>query len=107
MLHIVKLLLHFCYKLVRFWSQRRFLSHSEVLPVLIVDDPASLSSVEAGRAGDELGHVEREEAVAVETARVPLRQHEGFSDVPFGVDVAEIGPREESVVSSGTQYEPA
>ena len=100
MLHSVKLLLHLIMQLGGFWSNRRFFSHTKVFPVSIVDNPAGLLAVETSRRGDKLWNVERQETLTVETAWIALRQHESFGDVSEGIDVAEIGACEKSVVAA-------
>ena len=84
----------------------RLWSHTKVLASVVVDKPTGLLAIEAGGRNDEVGHVEREETVAIETARIALRQHECFGDTPFGIDMTEIRTREETVVAAGTEYEP-
>ena len=58
------------------------------------------------RTDDELGDVEGEETVTIEAARIALRQHEGLGGDAVGIDVTEIGTRIETVVATGTEYEP-
>ena len=65
-----------------------------------------LRTIEAGGGDDELGHIEGQETVAIETAWIALRQHEGLADPALGIDVTEIGSREETVVATGTEYQP-
>ena len=59
------------------------------------------------RTNDEIGDVEGQEAVAIETARVSLGQHKGLSNMALCIDMTEIGSREESVVTTGAEHEPA
>ena len=59
------------------------------------------------RSYDKIRHIERQEAVLIETSWVSLRQHKGFGDNAFITDVTEIGPCKESVVTTGAEYEPA
>ena len=82
-------------------------THAEVLARVIVDEADGLMSIEAGGGNDELGHVEGEETVAIETARVALWQHESLRDNTVGVDVTEIRTGEEAVVTTGAEHEPA
>ena len=84
-----------------------FDAHAKVPAEFIVDKTAGLTTIEARRGDDEVGHVEREETVAIETARIALRQHEGLGDYTVGIDMAEIGPCEEAVVAAGAEDEPA
>ena len=64
-------------------------------------------SIEMGGTSNEIRHIEGEEPVAVETTRISLRQHKGLGDLAIGIDVTEIGTREEPVVTAGTEYYPA
>ena len=84
----------------------RLFAHAKVLAGFIVDDTAGLITVELGWANDKIGHIEGKETFAVETARVALRQHKGFADIPLGIDVTEIGPCEQPIVATGTKHEP-
>ena len=58
-------------------------SDAEALARFVVDEADSGAGVEGRGAGDEVGHVERQETVAVEAARTALRQHEGLGDWPL------------------------
>ena len=82
-------------------------AHAEVLAVFIVDDLACLMSIEMGGTSNEIRHIEGEEPVAIETTRIPLRQHKGLGDLAIGIDMTEIGASEEPVVTTGTEYYPA
>ena len=64
-------------------------------------------AIEAGWTDDEIGHIEGKETFAIETTRVTLRQHKGLADHALGIDMTEIGPCEETVVTTGTEYHPA
>ena len=75
-------------------------SHTKVLAIGIVDDATGFLTIKMSGADDELGHVERKETVAIETARVSLGQHECLADSALGIDVTEIGSCEESVVAA-------
>ena len=63
-------------------------------------------TVETSGGGDEVGDIEGEETLTIETTRIALGQHKGFADLPLGIDVAEIGTGEEAIVATGTQDEP-
>ena len=82
-------------------------AHAEVLARLVVDNATGMTAVETRGAGDEVGHVERQEALAVEAAGIALRQHEGLGGNAVGIDMTEVGPRIETVIATGTQHEPA
>ena len=82
-------------------------SYTHVLAGVAVDDVAGLAAVEVRRGDDELGDVEGKETVAIETARMALWQHKGFGDRPLGIDVTEIGTREEAVVTARAEHKPA
>ena len=71
-----------------------------------VDGAGGLMTVETGGGGDEIGDIEGEETLTIETTGIALRQHEGLADITLGIDVTEIGTGEESVVATGTQDEP-
>ncbi len=64
-------------------------------------------AVELRGSSDEIGHVVGKETLAIETAWILLGEHEGLGDGTLGIDVAEIGPREETVVATGAEHEPA
>ena len=72
-----------------------------------VDGTGGLMTVETGGSGDEIGDIEGEETLTIETTGIALRQHEGLADITLGIDVTEIGARIESVVATGAQHEPA
>ena len=57
-------------------------------------------TIKASRANNEFGHIEGEETVAIETARIPLRKHKSLSNSTLRIDMAEIGPCKESVVTT-------
>ena len=80
--------------------------HAKVLTRVIVDETTGLMTIEVSGANDEIRHIEREKTLAIETARITLRQHKGLGDVPLGIDVTEVGPCKETVVATGTHYEP-
>ena len=82
-------------------------AYAEVLAIVIVDDAAGLTAIEAGGAGDEIGYIEGKETPTIETAWIPLRQHKGLGDSALGINITEIGPREEAVVATGTEDKPA
>ena len=63
-------------------------------------------AIEASGAGDEVRHVKRQETVAIETARIALRQHKGLGGNAVSINVTEIGAGIKAVVASGTEYEP-
>ena len=71
-----------------------------------VDGTGGLMTVETGGGGDEIGDIEGEETLTIETTGIALRQHEGLADITLGIDVTEIGTGEESVVATGTEDEP-
>ena len=64
-------------------------------------------AIEMSRASDEIGHIERKKTVAIETAWIMLRQHKGFAATTIGINMTEIGPRKETVVSTGAKHNPA
>ena len=82
-------------------------AHAKVLARFIVDDATGLMAIEVGWADNEIGYIKRKETVTIETARIALRQHERLGDRARSVDVAEVGPREETVVATGAEHEPA
>lgn len=82
-------------------------SHTKVLTGVAVDDVAGFTAVEVRRGDDEIGDVEGQETVAVELARMALRQHKGLGDRPLGIDVTEIGTREKTIVAAGAEHKPA
>ena len=63
-------------------------------------------AIEMSGGDDEIWHIERKEAIAIETAWISLWQHKGLADIALGVDMTEIGPREETIVATGTEHEP-
>ena len=75
---------------------------TEVLARLIVDDMAGLMAIEPCWSNDEIGYVEGEESVAIESARISLRQHKCLGNNAACVDMTEIGPCEQTVVATGT-----
>ena len=66
---------------------KRSLSNLKVFAVVIIDGLGGLVAVEAGRSGDEVGHVERHEPSVVETSRVALWQHESLANFPHFIDM--------------------
>ena len=64
-------------------------------------------TIETGRTNDEVRHIEGKETVAIETTRITLRQHKRLGDVPLGIDVTEIGPREKTIITTRTKHHPA
>ena len=83
------------------------LAHTKVRARITIDDATGLRTVEVRRTNDEIGDVEGQEAVAVETARVSLGQHKGLSNMALCIDMTEIGSREETIVTTGAEHEPA
>ena len=77
-----------------------WLAHAKVLTVFIIDDTACLMAIEVSRTNDEIGHIEGQETVAIETTRISLRQHESFADNALGINMTEIGTREEAIVTT-------
>ena len=82
-------------------------AHTKVFARFIINESTGLMTIKVSRTNDEIGHIEGEETLAIETARIALRQHEGLADNAVSIDVTEIGPREETIVATGTQHEPA
>ena len=80
--------------------------YPKVLACIVVDDATGMMTIEASRSDDEVGNIERKETIPIETARISLRQHEGLGDNSVGIDVTEIRPRIETVITSGTKHEP-
>ena len=68
--------------------------------ILISFTCASLITVKASWTNDEIGHIEGKETVAIETARVTLRQHKSFGNIAISIYVTKIGPCEETIVTS-------
>ena len=83
------------------------LAHTEVGSRLVVDDAARFATVKMCWPYDEIGNVVRKEALKIETARIALGKHEGLANSPVVINVAEIGAREEAIVATGTEDEPA
>ena len=96
MLHKIKFLI--CSQI--FLSLVGCLANAKVLAVFIVDDATGFVTIEVRRTDDEIGHIEGHETVAIESARVSLGQHEGLADSAFFIDVTEIGPCEEAIVTT-------
>ena len=78
----------------------------KILAILIIDNPTCSITVEVGGPDDKFGHIEREETLAIETARIALRQHKGLANAPVCINMTEIRTRIETVISTGTQHEP-
>ena len=57
-------------------------------------------TIETSWAYDEIWHIKRKETVAIETARVSLRQHKSFGNITFSIYVTKIGSCEETIVTS-------
>lgn len=64
-------------------------------------------TIEASGSNDEIGHVEREEPLAIETAWIALRQHKGLAHDTFRINMTEVRTRKETVITTGTNHEPA
>ena len=75
-------------------------THTKVLAIFIVDDTTGLVAIEASRPCNEIGHIEGKETLAIETLRILLRQHKGFADIAFCINVTEIGSRIETIVAT-------
>ena len=82
------------------YSKSVVLAHAEVLAVLVVDETTGLLAIEARWGYDEVGNIEGKETVAVETARILLRQHECLACNALSIYMTEIRPREETVVTT-------
>ena len=82
-------------------------AHAKRLAGIVVDESAGLGTIETSGCDDEIGHIEGEETVAIETAWIALGQHKGLADAALRIDVTEIRSREETIVATGTQEEPA
>ena len=82
------------------------LAYAKVLSVFIIDESAGLVSIEMSRANDEIGYIEGKETSAIKTPRISLWQHKGLADSPLGINMTEIGPCEQTVITTGTEYEP-
>ena len=78
----------------------RYSSHAKVLARLSIDGLAGLMTIEASGTSDEIGHIEREETLTIETAWILLRQHKGLGNPALGIDMAEIRPCEKAVVAT-------
>lgn len=72
----------------------------KVLSVVIIDETTGFMTVKAGWSYDEIRHIKGKETVAIETARIALRQHKGLADMPLGIDMTEIGSCEETVIAT-------
>ncbi len=81
--------------------------HTHVLSVVIIDETTGFMTVKLGWPNDEIWRVKGEETVAIETAWIALRQHEGLGDTALDIDMTEIGSCEEAVVTTGTEHKPA
>ena len=64
-------------------------------------------TIEVRRCNDEVGNIIGKEASAIEAARIALWQHKGLADIPFGIDVTEVGTGVEPVVATGTKQQPS
>ena len=73
----------------------------------IVDNPTYIIGVEMSGSNDEIGHIKREETLAIETSGITLWQHECLAGIALGINVAEIRTGVESVIATGTEYQPA
>ena len=56
---------------------------------------------------DEIGHIERQETIPIETTGIALGQHKGLADNALSINVTEIGSREEPVVATRAEHKPA
>ena len=81
--------------------------HAKVLTRFMIDDTTGLMTIEVSGANNEFRHIEGQETLAIETARITLRQHKGLGDSPLVINMTEIGSREETVIATGTQHHPA
>ena len=76
------------------------LAHAEILARFVVDETTGLTTIEVRGSNNEVGNVEGEEPIAVEPARMALRQHEGLGDNTRSVDMTEIGTRLQTIVTT-------
>ena len=76
------------------------LPHTKIFAIGVVDCFAGLMTVKTCGSCYEVGHVEREETLAIEPARVALWQHESLGDMPFGIYMAEIRTCVEAVITA-------
>ena len=83
------------------------MAYAKVLAVFIIDEPTGLMAIEVSGGNDEIGNIEGEEPFAIEPARISLRQHERLAHHTLGIDMAEIRPSKETVVTAGTEHHPA
>ena len=83
-----------------YFFSRRLLTHAKVCTLGIVDDATGMITIEARRTDNEIGHIERQETVTIETTRIALWQHEGLGDDALGIHMTEIRSREETIVTT-------
>ena len=74
--------------------------HTEILSIIIVNKMTGIMAVEASGGNDEIGYIEGQETIAIETARIALGQHKGLADIALSIDMTEIGASEETVVAA-------
>ena len=63
-------------------------------------------TIETSWANDEVRHIKRKETVAIETARVSLRQHKSFGNIAISIYVTKIRPCEEAIVATRAEHHP-
>ena len=83
------------------------LANTEVLTIFIIDGAAGFVTIEVRRGNDEVGDIIGKETLAIEAARIALWQHKGLANIPFCIDMTEIGTCIEPVVATRTKQQPS
>ena len=76
------------------------LPYTKILAGFIVDDTASLVTIEVSWTNNEIRNIEGKETIEIEAAWISLRQHESLADNAIGIDMTEIGSCKETIITT-------